>query len=324
MSFLRYSEYVQQKTEAKKTVRYMVDQYREETHANLAHLVLTKTDYFEEAVNSLLNIGRIERMLHEAHYPQAESVCIALQTGNDEKVSQKLNSLRRWLEQCGLPVNSCALIERACLDYRSKQITKEFEPEDVDAATANLVEDCYHFLDTIKGKLEAALTKIDWDDQEIVLEAVVPESGLKVQQARLHLGEMYKMTVDINRTEQGFVVQEVEFPVLPDSLKQQFQSLIGKLRSSDRYGKILSLYLPEPQAKRSLYENKKLDVSLGIQSILPKNTILLSRPDGDQDVWRVRIASDNLVKVMEEGDLIAYRLLEEARLRWIERVENEA
>lgn len=322
MSFLRYSEYVQQKTESKKTVIYMVDQYREETHANLARLVLTKTDYFEEAVNSLLNISRIERMLHEAHYPQAESVCIALQTGNDEKVSQKLISLRRWLEQCGLPVNSCALIERACLDYRSKQITKEFEPEDVDAATANLVEDCYHFLDAIKGKLEAALTKIDWDNQEIVLEAVVPESGLKVQQARLHLGELYKMTVDINRAEQGFVVQEAEFPVLPDSLKQQFQSLIGKLRSSDRYGKILSLYLPEPQAKRSLYENKKLDVSLGIQSILPKNTILLSRPDGDQDIWKVRIAADNLVKVMEEGDLIAYRLLEETRLRWIERVEK--
>lgn len=322
MSFLRYSEYVHKKTEVKNTVLYMVDQYREETHANLARLVLTKTDYFEEAINSLLNISRIERMLHEAHYPQVDSVCIALQTGNDKKVSQKLNSLRHWLEQCGLPVNSCALIERACLDYRSKQITKEFEPKDVDAATANLVEDCYHFLDTIKGKLEAALTKIDWDNHEIVLEAVVPKSGLKVQQSRLHLGEMYKMTVDINRTEQGFVIQEAEFSFLPDSLKQQFQNLIAKMRDSDRYGKIISLYLSEPQVKRSLYETKQLDVSLGIQSILPKNTILLSQPNGEDDVWKVRIAADNLVKVMEEGNLIAYRLLEETRLRWIERVEK--
>lgn len=320
MSFKRYREYVEQKLGATSAVSYLTDQYRDAVHADLAKLVLTKAEYFEEAVEGLLNIQRIDTMLREAHYPQKEAVLIALKSGNDEKIQRNMKRLDSWLEYCRLPKATCALIERACLDYRTKQITKEFEPEDVDAATESFVLDCNQFLDQIKGRIEAATSAMDWDAHPVELEPLPPQNGLKVECVRVTVGEIGKASFVLNRTIDGFTVEESDMSMLPPSLAVQFSALVDKLKQSPRYNKVVTLYLHEPHRKRSLYESKKRDISLGIQSTLPKDTVLLTSPETEEhDVWKIKMTAENLVRCVEEG---SFKLLEDTRIRWIERLNG--
>lgn len=323
MGFKTYREYIEKKTGATSPISYSVNQYRDAVYADLAKLVLTKTDYFEEAVEGLLNIQRIEKMLHEANYPQKEAVLIALKSGNDEKVQRNMRRLESWLEACKLPKATCALIERACLDYRTKQITKEFEPEDVDSATESFVLDCYQFLDNIKGRIESAAASIDWDAHPVMLEPLPPKKGLKVQQVGMTLGEVAKASYILDRTTEGFVFEESDLSMLPPSLAAQFTALVEKLKQSPRYNKVFTLYLHEPEGKRGLYETKKRDISLGIQTTLPKDTVLSTSPENNGgDIWKIKMTAENLVKCVEEGTFLAYKLLDETRIRWIERLNG--
>lgn len=321
MTFKSYSEYVNDKTGVAPKVFYFVDHYKDAVHADLSRLVLTKTDYFEEAVEGLLNIQRIEQMLHEAAYPQKEAVLIALKSGNDEKIHRNMIRLESWLAKCGLSKQTCAIIERACLDYRTKQITKEFDPVDVDVATESFMADCYHVLDQIKGRIETGLLTVEWDNHPISIEPQPPKQGLKVQEVHVLFGDNAKAVYSLVRNPDGFTVNEVQSSVLPERLATQFAALAEKLKDSPRYNKVLTLYLHQPSGKRGLYETKKRDISLGIQTTLPKDTVLCTSPEAnDKDVWKVKMTAENLVKCVEEGIFEAYKLLEETRIRWIERL----
>jgi len=322
MAFLTYNKFVENKNQNNKTIIFDISEYRDAVYADLSRLVLNKTDYFEEAITYLLNINKIECMLHDLGYPHKEAICIALKSGNDEKIVRNMNKLENWLDFCGFSKQKCALIERACFDYRSKKINNNFEPSDVDVATENLVTDCYHFLESIKSKFEAILPNTDLDEVYIVLEAMPASKNLKIKIVKCKLKCKGEMQVEITRTDEGFIVGEATFENMPSSIKEKLSVLLSKLKESEKYNKILTLYLQEPNHKRFIYENKKLDISLGIQTTLPKNCILATTPMESNDVWKVRLHSNNLVKIMQEGDVVTYRLLDESRLLWIERLES--
>jgi hypothetical protein len=118
------------------------------------------------------------------------------------------------------------------------------------------------------------------------------------------------------------LVENVVFSEMPESMRTQIDALLQRIKDSPKIKKMVTLYMAKPHQDRNLFERKRRDISLGIKTTLPKNTILMNMPiDEKNDIWKVRIKEEKLSKILNEGDFLQYQLMDESDLIWINLVE---
>jgi len=146
---------------------------------------------------------------------------------------------------------------------------------------------------------------------------------LIVDSMLVKINGIYPALFTLTHTHQGFKAENFVSNNLPDRVSTQYQILMKKLQENPNYKQIISLYMPQPTAKRRLFEQKKKEIALGYKTMLPEGTTLTNMIiDENIDYWRVKLPKEYLISSLHEGDMLSYHLVEDAPVRWLELVKK--
>jgi len=320
MSFMKYLE-----NKARPSILVVMDEYKEKLHADMASLMLKPDKQLIEARKNIVNIKDISRTLSELAYPLSEEFKMAIRTGDPKRVNHAHMTFRRWADYYGPDRNLSDKIETAMFQYQTKLYGKEFGPEEADKVVDSSLSESKAILDQMAHNINLAISKIPtWHNHKIVIEAIYPETGWVVSEAKITVGDAFQAVFVYEQTGTGFKAKLFKEEDLPSSLKNDMQDLLAKLKTNPKYNKILTLYMTRPISERRYFEIAKRDLSLGIEAVLPSHITLATIPlPGDSDVWKVRVEEKYLKEYLHEGDVKEYQVIgEEAPMRWIERVSK--
>jgi hypothetical protein len=321
--FRSYKEFFSQKITSKPEIMISLDEYREHVYVNLSGMVLKHDPIGRDALKKTFDVNQIRRKMEEISYPHTEAFIISIQNGNPSKIIKQIENLDMWVYKNSVQTDVVQFLEGIFLTYQSNIIKKTIHPNDIDKAILTFVEKSRTVLGEMTSRIESIIDKIPWDNHPIYIEALVPENDWVADTARVHIGEFYKSNFDIKKTDKGLKIENIVFNEMPEKIIDQMKNLIARLKESPEIKKILSLYMSQPSKNRTLFERKKRDVSLGIKAVIPQGTMLTNLPysEGD-DVWKVRIDDEGLIRNLQEGNIIGYNLIEDANIRWIELVRS--
>jgi hypothetical protein len=210
--------------------------------------------------------------------------------------------------------------------YQTKLYGREFNSEDADEVVKSSMGESQAILDQMAQKIELAISKIpSWRNHRVVIEAICPDKGWIVSEAKVTVGDAFIASFVYEHTSTGLKVGEIAEEDLPDSLKADMHALLAKLQKNPKYNKILTLYMTRPLSERRYFEIAKRDLALGITAVLPNHVTLATSPlPGNSDVWKIRVEEKYLREYLCEGDVKQYHVIgDEAPIRWIERMSNE-
>ena len=319
--FTRYKEYCEKKANSQSKIAISIDDYKEQLTTNISGLVLKNSDN-NQCVKNFIDVTNIKSKLEKVDYPYVESFIICLENSNITKISNQVENLERWLYLNSKDDSVIPLIESVVYTYQSNMIRKKLDPKDIDDIVEGL---CCKTLDVMREmvfNLEREIEKIEWDHHPINFTAVYKENRAS-EEATVTIGENYHVVFDFKKTDRGFLVENIVFSEMPSSMRSQIDSLLQRIKESPKIKKIITLYMNKPQEERNLFEKKKRDISLGIKTTLPKNTLLRNMPISEsEDIWKVRLRQDKLTKVLNEGDFIEYQLLDDVDIIWIKLLEK--
>lgn len=320
MSFMKYLE-----NKARPSILVVMDEYKEKLHADMASLMLKPDQQLIEARKNIVNIKDVSRTLSELAYPLSDEFKMAIRTGDPKRVNHAHMTFRRWVDYHNPDRALSDKIETAMFQYQTKLYGKEFGPEEADAVAKSSLSESTSILDQMSHNINLAISKIStWHNHKIVIEAICPEVGWVVSEAKITVGEAFHAVFLYEHTSTGFKAKLLTEEDMPASLKVDMQDLLAKLRTNPKYNKILTLYMTRPISERRYFEIAKRDLSLGIEAVLPSHITLATSPlPGDSDVWKVRVEEKYLKEYLHEGDVKEYQVIgEEAPMRWIERMSK--
>jgi len=320
MSFRKLSDFLLEKENSRAKVSSSLQEYREHVLANFASFVLKK-ESAQDLVKNVLNVNRIRNILQSVDYPYSEAFCIAAKAGNLESLAKNLEACLSWGRKSGFGTSHFAEISEIVQNYHAKHLGEEFGPVDVDMAVDSLVSECLSDINQIVAKLEKIVEQIDFKCN-IHVKALVPENDIYASKFEITIESVLPVTILATKTKKGFKYS-LDEDSMPETLKGNYQSLLQRLKENPAYKHVISLYMAQPPAKRQLFEKVKQDISLGFQSILPKDTTLTNMVvDETHDYWRVKVPKSHLVQFLREGDLSTFCLVEDTPVRWIELIQK--
>lgn len=320
MSFMKYLE-----NKVQTSILVVMDEYKEKLHADMASLMLKPDKQLIEARKNIVNFTDFARTLSELAYPLSDEFKMAIRTGDPKRVNHAHMTFQKWVSYAHPDRVLSDKIETTMFQYQAKLYGKEFGPEEADEVIKSSLSESTAILDQMSHNINLAISKIPtWHNHKIVIEAVCPEIGWIVSEAKITVGDTFNAVFLYEHTSTGFKSKLITEEELPASLKNDMQDLLAKLRTNPKYNKILTLYMTRPISERRYFEIAKRDLSLGIEAVLPNHVVLstISLP-GNSDVWKVRVEEKYLKECLHEGDVKKYQVVgEEAPMRWIERMSK--
>ena len=321
--FRSYKEFFSQKNASKPEIIISLDQYREHVYVNLSGMVLKHDPIGRDALKKTFDVNQIRRRMEEISYPHTEAFVISIQNGDPLKITKQIENVDLWVYRNSIQTDVVQFLEDIFLAYQSNVIKKTIHPNDVDKAVLSFVEKSRIVLGEMTSKIESIIDKISWNNHPIYIEALIPENDWITDTARVYIGEFYKSSFEIKKTNKGLKIENIIFNEMPQKMTDQIKNLISRLKESPNIKKILSLYMSQPSKNRTLFERKKRDISLGIKAFLPQGTMLTNLPYSESDdVWKVKIDDEGLMNNLQEGNIVGYHLIEDANIRWIDLVRT--
>lgn len=321
MSFMKYIE-----SKIRPNIIIDTSLYQEQLKADVASLLLKPDDKLIEARKNIIDITEMTHILSKISYPLMNELCMSLRTGDVKKISHAHMVFRRWSEYCNYDKNLIDKIETAIFQYQIKLYGNEFGPNDADRVVKSSLTESFAILNKMSQNLNLMISGIPtWGNHQIIIEAIAPEKDWIINEAKVKIGNMFTVDFIYENTPLGFKIKNInETEEIPVSLKSDFQILLNKLQKNPKYDKISTLYMNRPLSERRVFEIIKRDLSLGIKSVLPQHIILSTSPLTEgTDVWKVKIEEKYLYEYLNEGSIKQYQIMEEAPLRWIERINVE-
>ena len=321
MSFMKYIE-------SKVRPNIIIDTalYQEQLKADVASLLLKPDDKLIEARKNIIDINEMNHILSKISYPLMNELCMALRTGDVKKISHAHMVFRRWAEYCNHDQNLIDKVETAIFHYQIKLYGNEFGANDADKVVESSLAESHAILNKMSQNLNLMISSIPkWGNHKIIIEAISPDKDWIVNEAKVKIGDMFFVDFIYENTPLGFKIKNInETQELPQELKTDFQLLLNKLNQNSKYNKILTLYMNRPISDRRFFEIIKRDLSLGIKSALPSHIILSTSPlIENADVWKIKIEEKYLYEYLNEGNIKQYQIMEDAPLKWIERINFE-
>lgn len=301
-------------------IEISVDDYKQKLTSHISGLVL-KNNTHDNCIKESLESSKIKYSLENIQYPFVESFIMVLESGNLQKMHQQMNKIERWLYFNTKDDSIFRMIESFVCSYQANLNRKKLDPHDVDSIVESLVLKTRDVLREMVSNIEIELSYIGWNNHPIHLKALYVDDKV-ANTASVSIGENYSCLFDYKKTDNGFLVENVVFSEMPESMRTQIDALLQRIKDSPKIKKMVTLYMAKPHQDRNLFERKRRDISLGIKTTLPKNTILMNMPiDEKNDIWKVRIKEEKLSKILNEGDFLQYQLMDESDLIWINLVE---
>ena len=321
MSFMKYLE-----SKLRPQIIVIIDEYKERLNADMAGLLLKPDEQIIEARKNIVNIKEMARTLSELAYPRTNEFQMAIRTGDAKRISHAHMTFRRWADYTCPDKNLSDKVETAIFQYETKLYGKEFGPAEADKVVNSSLSESKAILDQMVHNIDLAISKIpNWHNHKIVVEAMIPQNGWIVSEAKISIGDAFKANFVYEHTSMGFKVKDLNEGEIPASFKMDLKDLLSKLRENPKYNRVLTLYMTRPLSERRYFEIAKRDLALGIEAVLPNHITLATIPlFENSDIWKVRIEEKYLREYLHEGDVKQYHLIgDEAPMRWIERMSNE-
>lgn len=318
-------EYIKNKSRPQISIK--MNAYREGVQADLASLVMRPNDKINEAKKHIVNLREVSKMLRELNYPLVNEFSMAIRTGDPKKVNRMHMAFRRWAEYQSTDKKLSDRIETIMFQYESN-LFNEFGSDQADEILKSATEESKAIMENLAQRIDLTISTIKkWGNHPVTIEAV-GEKDWTVSEVNVTIGDAYPVNFLIQLTPLGLKVGELQKnESVPDSLEADAFALLGKLSSNPKYNKILTLYMTRPITDRRFFEISKRDLSLGRQTALPGHVILTTEPQGDQDIWKVKIDEKHIFERLSEGNVKEYSIIgEEAPIKWIEqfrKAENE-
>lgn len=321
MPIKKLADFLREKQESRCKIRCCCQNYRENILANFSSLILKNQDA-TDMVKNILDVNKIKKNLESISYPYIEAFCIAAKSGSINSLEKNMTRCRLWTKSHGINSANLAVVEELIQNFEAKHLGESFGPIDVDIVVNSLVTECNILFNKVVAKLEMITEQLELSNS-IELEAIMPEDGLLVDSMLVKINGIYPALFTLNHTHQGFKAENFVSNNLPDRVRTQYQSLMKKLQENPNYKQIISLYMPQPTAKRRLFEQKKKEIALGYKTVLPEGTTLTNMIiDENIDYWRVKLPKEYLISSLHEGDMLSYHLVEDAPVRWLELVKK--
>ena len=304
----------------------IMDEYKEKLTADLAGLLLKPDKQLIEARKHIVNINDLSRTLSELAYPRADEFQMAIRTGDPKRISHAHMTFRRWADYTCPDKKLSDKVETVVFQYETKLYGKEFDANDADQVVKSSLSESQAILNQMVHNIDLAISQIpNWHNHKIVVEAIIPQNGWVVSEAKVTIGDSFQVNFVYEHTPTGFKIKDLNEGELPASLKADLQDLFSKLRGNPKYNRVLTLYMTRPLSERRYFEIAKRDLALGIEAVLPNHITLATTPlFGDSDIWKVRVEEKYLREYLHEGDVRQYHVIgDEAPIRWIERMSNE-
>lgn len=321
MSLAKYLE-----TKSRSRIRIVMDAYTDKLEADLASLVIKPNEQLIDAKKNIVNIREVSKILSELNYPLADEFNMVMRTGISKKVSHARITFRNWAEFSKADQNLVNYIESIVFQYEANLFDKTFGPEQVDEVVKSSIEESKSILEKIANQINLAITALpSWGNHKVTVEAMSPEKGWVVLEAKVIVGEAFKAEFIIDHTPLEFRIKNIKKESLPPSMEIDVNALLNKLSKNQKYNKILTLYITRPLGDSKYFEMIKRDLALGIKAVLPNYTLLTTLPlTQDQDVWKVRIEEKYIYEHLVEGDYKEFHIIgDDAPIRWIEKYEKE-
>lgn len=321
MSFTKYLE-----SKANPQIVIVMDDYKEKLCADMSSLLMKPDEQLAEARKHYVNIREVAKILSELSYPLIAEFSMAVRTGDPKRVTHAHMTFRRWAKYSDADRILADKIETAMFQYQTKLYGKEFGSDDADEVVKSSLCESQAILDQMAHNIELAISKIKtWHNHRVVIEAVCPEKGWVITEAKVSVGDAFVTTFTYEHTSTGLKVKRLAEDELPASLKADMQELLARLSKNPKYNRILTLYMTRPTTERRYFEIAKRDLALGITAVLPNHVTLATSPlPGNPDVWKIRVEEKYLREHLHEGDVKHYQIIgDEAPIRWIERMSNE-
>lgn len=318
MSFMKYIE-----SKVKPSIHVDMNEYKERLYADMASLILKPNTQLVEAKKNLTNIREIAKTLSELAYPLSDEFCMAIRTAEPKKVNNAHKMFRQWADYYKPDRNLSDKIETAIFHYQTKLYKNEFGSAEADSVAKSSLVESISVIDQMVHNINLAISKIpSWQNHKIVIEAIYPETGWVINEAKISVGDAFKAVFLYEHTSTGFKAKLTTEEDLPASLKDDMQNLLVKLKNNPKYNKILTLYMTRPISERRYFEIAKRDLSLGIEAVLPNHITLTTTPiTGDSDVWKVKVEEKYVKEFLHEGNVKEYQAInEEIPIKWIERI----
>jgi hypothetical protein len=317
MSFSKYIETKIQPPHA----NISISAYKEKLEADLSSLVIKPNQQLIEAKRNIVNLKEVSKILSELKYPLIDEFNMAIRTADTKKVNHAHLIFRKWTEYSKPDSQLVDRIEEILFQYESNLFTKVFGPEQADEVAISSLAESKATLEHIAQKIDLAISSLShWGNYSVVVEAVNPENGWIVSEAKIIIGDTFKAEFFIADTPLGLKTKSLKKEGLPPSMEADVEALLNKLNANPKYSKILTLYMTRPITDRRYFEMIKRDLSLGIQTVLPNHVLLTTMPfSEDQDVWKIKIEEKYLCEHLHEGDYKEFHLIgDEAPIKWIE------
>lgn len=293
--------------------KVVLDEYKEKLEANLASLVIKPNSEISNVKKNIVNIFEITKLLSELKYPLIDEFAMAIRTGNSKKISQTRKEFQQWSEN-NSNKSIINYIESILFKYETYLFEDDFSPEQADEIVKSVLVESRVILEQMANKIDLAIEKcINWDNHEIIIEALYPQKGLIVSEAKISVGNI------------NFIMND-NFKIVENNsnLKLDIADLLNKLSENPKYNKILTLYMNRPKSEREYFESIKKDLSLGIEAVLPNYVILTTIPLSENtDTWKVRIDEKYIREYLNEGNYKEFHILsDDVPIKWIE-LKNE-
>lgn len=318
-------DYLEKRKSNHLIVGISLDSYRENLVTSLSGLVIKREDKSREAIFKIIDCDSIKETLLEINYPYLESFMICIEQGNAKKITNHLENLENWVYKNSFNKSFIDLVENEIRPFQAIICKRDLHPEDVDLVIDSLIQKSRTVIEEIASKIESSIEKLEWGSCPILVKALPSENWIS-ESAKIEFGSNVFSSFDLIKTSHGYVVENILMNEMPEKLKQQIQDLIQRLKESPKIKQVATLYMAKPNINRNLFENKKRQISLGIQTYLPKGTLLTNIPSHENDdIWKVKLENKNLLKYLQEGNFTGYKLVDDSQLKWIElfRSKNE-
>lgn len=322
MSLMKYIE-------SKSRPNIIIDNtlYQQQLNADISSLLLKPNEKLLEARKNIINFTELNYILSKISYPLIDEMCMALKTGDAKKINHACMVFRRWSEYCQHDRDLIDKVESTIFHYQIKIYGNEFGPNDAEKAIKSYLAESSGILNKMSQNLNLAISSLSsWNNHQIIIEALLPDKDWIVNEAKVSIGDTFKVDFVYQNTPLGFKIKnvsDINESELPITLKNDFQALLNKLQQNPKYNRIVTLYMNRPISERRFFEIAKRDLALGINAVLPAHITLATQPIGDADVWKVKVEENYLYEYLNEGDIKQYQIMEETPIKWIERINVE-